>query len=367
LAFNRPTLAALIARGRADVEGRLRGTDALLRWTPERILSTSTAGYANELHGRIDWLSKQIVPNPDMDDAFADRWAAVWFAEPDDLLLGIPAGRKPASPAVGAVAVAGTNGSVLDQYWEVIRKKDGYRYRTDNLYTYVADGTVNIPITAILAAGTLDGSPGNTPAGTAMLLSNPVAGITTECVVAEGGLTGGQPRETTPQLVSRLLRRIQTPQRSGAQGDYANWALRVPGVTRAWEVARAAGPGTVYVFVVSDSVPFVVANDILVASVQAYLDVKRPSTADVTVFAAGAHGVSVTIHLRDDTTAARAAVVAELQNLFLTIGSGQTVALADLNFAIAAAVGSGYVLSAPTADVTVPSGQQATFAGVTWT
>jgi uncharacterized phage protein gp47/JayE len=362
LAVSRPTLGEIVSRVQGDINGKLEGVSARLRWKSETVLGYALAGLSHLLFGRIDWLSKQIIPNPEMDDEFADKWAAMEFSEPDDLLIGIPPGRKPASPAEGNLQITGTTSAHLDAGSEVIRVRDGAVFTTDASYTWGSNATVAIAVTAKVG-----GEAGNTDAGEKFLISNPVAGIQSSCTVGTGGLTGGTERESTPALVDRINARIQTPQRSGAPGDYAQWAKRVPGVTRAWEVARAAGPGTVYVYILSDSNSGIAASDELVATTQAYLETKRPVTAKgVTVFSGLGHAINLTIHLVNDTTANRNAVLAELNDLLLLAGTGdqQSVSRQDLLDAIrAAAAGS---LSVPSGDVSLLPGEAATIGTVTW-
>ncbi len=63
MAFNRPTLPALIERIQQDIESRLLGPDSRLRRAVLGALSRSLAGTAHNLRGHLDRQSRQIIPD----------------------------------------------------------------------------------------------------------------------------------------------------------------------------------------------------------------------------------------------------------------------------------------------------------------
>jgi hypothetical protein len=134
--------------------------------------------------------------------------------------------------------------------------------------------------------------------------------------VAVGGITGGNDEEGTEQLRARYLLRLREPPEGGADQDYEEWALEVPGVTRAWVYPHENGLGTVVVRFVRDLDAGSIFPDVgEVAAVQAKLDAERPVTDEPTAVAptnlASLHGAAGPEHA--DT---QAAVTAELADLF---------------------------------------------------
>ncbi|MDE9504695.1 baseplate J/gp47 family protein, partial [Xenorhabdus bovienii] len=66
-------------------------------------------------------------------------------------------------------------------------------------------------------------------------------------------ITGGANIESEADFRSRMLLAYQGSPQGGSDDDYKQWALAVPGVTRAWVKPRAAGAGTVGVYFMCDN------------------------------------------------------------------------------------------------------------------
>jgi uncharacterized phage protein gp47/JayE len=361
--FNRPTLPQLLLRVQQDIATRLPGTNPFLRWSPERVLGSASAGLAHELHGYLQYLSQQIVPNVAMDDSFADRWAAVWLRSPTTLA---PAGRKPASEASGTVTIVSTDAGLVSAETTVFQRSDGALFNLDSdLVT--ADGTHSnvVNVTAVVA-----GSAGNCDPGSELTFQTPLAFCNDSVEVDPvDGITGGQDVETTPALVGRILQAIQSRTQSGAPGDYVGWALSQPGVTRAWEVRGQYGLGTVGVLIASDVVTrndggvvtsaSVAASDDLVAAVQAYIDSVAPETAQVYVASVEGLLVDIEIQLLTYTEAYANAITNALYDAFLqSTAAGRSLEPVALVGAIAAAAGyGGFLLSEPSGLVVPGVGQ----------
>ena len=117
------------------------------------------------------------------------------------------------------------------------------------------------PRTVFLAAGgqptptparALDpGIVGNLEPGATMTLVSPGPGVNGEATVIQ--MDFGVDDETTDELRERVLLRIREPPQGGANIDYVQWALGVPGVTRAWCYALEMGMGTVTVRFMMDN------------------------------------------------------------------------------------------------------------------
>lgn len=333
--ITRPTLPQLVDRAQTDLEGRLLdGAKALPRSTIS-VLARVTAGQAHGLYGYLEWAKDQ--PFPDTAEAeYLERHARIW---------GIS--RKPAVASTGQVSIPGTNGAVLPAGAQ-LQRVDGVLFEVTAEAT-VAEGAALASITAVEP-----GQAADTPAGVSLTLTAPVTSMQSVGLVQAAGLTGGVDQEADEPLRARVIARIQAPPHGGAGQDYEAWALAVPGVTRAWVYPRHMGAGTVGVAIVADADPDTPIPDAeLVEAAQTYIDAARPVTAEVFVFAPTPLEVDITVTLSPDTSATRAAVTAELGDLFAREAvPGQVIYLSHLREAISISPGeTNHVLSAPTADI----------------
>lgn len=182
-------------------------------------------------------------------------------------------------------------------------------------------------------------------------------------------LTGGTDQEDDASLRARLRARIQQPPHGGALYDYVNWALEVPGVTRAWAYASELGLGTVTLrFVRDDDTPSIIPDAGEVDAVQDYVDFRRPVTAALTVVAPEPVELDFTIEVFPDTAEVKASVEAELVDLLRreAIPAG-TILISRIREAISIAAGEeNYVMSSPSADITHTINQIAVMGEITW-
>ncbi len=350
MAWSRPSLSTLIKRNESDIETSLPGVNAKVRRTNLNVIAKLIAGTAHGLYGYIAYIAKQILPDT-ADTAYLDRQASMWLSVP----------RKAASYAVGSVNIDGTNDTIIPAGTILVRA-GGAEYATD-AETTIAGGTVAAAITALEA-----GQVGNVDAGTTLTLTSPIAGITSTATVGGSALTGGADQEINESLRARVLNRIQEPPHGGASNDYTAWALEVAGVSRAWVYPQELGAGTVTVRFVRDDDTSLVPDAAEVASVQDYIDARRPVTADVNVVAPVAAPLNFSIALTPNNASVQAAVEAELRDLTLreSIPSG-TILLSHIREAISIAAGeTDFDMSAPTENVTTATGEMATFGVITW-
>ena len=347
--FSRPSLQDLIDRAVNDINARLPGVDARLRRSNLNVLARVHAGAIHGLYGYLDFLSRQVIVDT-AESEFLARWAAIW---------GVT--RKAAEAATGNVTFTGTNGSVIPA-GTVLLRSDGAEYTTFADATIVA-GTATAVATAVLA-----GADGNTAAASLFALASPIAGVNGVVTVAAGGLTQGIDAESDDELRARLLLRIQQPPQGGAPADYIAWALQVPGVTRAWVYPLEFGAGTVAVRFVRDDDVSLIPDAGEVAEVQAYIDARRPVTANVTVLAPVADALNFTIALTPNTQAVKDAVTTELEDLILREGEpGVTLLLSHIRQAISEAAGEqNFTMTVPSADVAPAAGHIVTFGVITW-
>lgn len=335
--FVRPTLAA--------IRSRLAGATTALRRNDRTVEATAIAGAAHQLHGHLDAVARQVLPDT-ADAEHLDRHAAVWGKT-----------RKPAATAAGTVTVTGTG--VLPE-GTLLQRGDGALYRVT--------AEVAVSGSAVAAVAAVDaGLAGDAEAGTGLGLISPVAGLSSSATVDT--IAGGADAESDADLLARLLARIQDPPHGGAQNDYVAWALEVEGVTRAWCLPRHLGAGTVGVPILCDGqADSIFPTPEKIAEVQAYLDLRRPVTAEVVVFAPAAVAMDVRVSLTPSTTAVRQAVQDALADLIdREAAPGATILLSHIREAISLAAGeSDHVLIAPAANVAIPAGSIAVLGTVTW-
>ena len=348
--FSRPTLAALVERIRTDVLSRLVSDDALRR-TEAEVYSRALAGAVHGLYGYVEWAAKQIIYDT-ADEEYLVRWASIWKVL-----------RKVAVAATGDVTFSVQVGAVIP-VGTLLQALDGVQYATTAEVTAISTSAV------ALVAAVEPAAAGNRAAGQTLNLVSPVAGVQT--LATAGLLSGGADVETIDSLRDRFLTRIQQPPQGGAKHDYEAWAIEVPGVTRAWVYPQELAANGVTVRFVRDNDgtgAAIIPSAPEVATVQAYIEERAPVTADVTVVAPNAVPLDfVFTDLVPDTTAVRAAVSAELQDLLRRKAvPGGTLLLSQIRAAISAAAGEeNYVLASPSADVTNTTGNMSTMGTITW-
>jgi uncharacterized phage protein gp47/JayE len=187
--------------------------------------------------------------------------------------------------------------------------------------------------------------------------------------VDANGLNGGADTEDDASLLARLLFRIQNGVPNGKAGDYAQWAMQVPGVTRAWDFPLWMGLGTVGVTFVLDNQPgSIIPSPATVAQVQAYIAGFAEATAAVTVFAPVALPLNPTIHIVPNTPAVQATVIAELTDLLVRQASpGGTQLVSQVQESIGIATGvTDFALISPTVNIVAGAGQLLTLGVPAW-
>lgn len=339
--FTRPTLGALTRETQLAIAAQLPGADAMLRRSNLGVLARVFAGLVHGIYGYLDWIARQVIPDT-AEAEYLERWARLYALE-----------RKAPQAAAGTVTFAGIDGTVIPSGTRLVRA-DGALFETQAGAT-IASGTASVAVRAV--AG---GAEGNADAGTALRFVVAIAGVNNAATVAAGGLAGGDAAETDAALRARLLARIQQPPQGGAASDYVQWALAVPGVTRAWVYPNARGAGTVDLAFVMDGRPDIIPLSGDVADVQAHVDALRPVCDDFEAFAPTAAPLDVTITgLSADTAAVRAAVTAELAaQIRRDAAPGGTTRRSRLVEAVSRATGEEYhSLTAPSGDVTAAAGE----------
>lgn len=345
MSFERPTLKALIERIGNDTESRLSVSQ--LRRSNAGVYSRVLAGAVHGLYGFVEYISKQCFFDT-AEEQYLDRWASIFGVK-----------RKAATKASGTIKFSYSGSQVLIPTGTVLQSEDSVRYRT----TSAVDSTGVSSIEAIET-----GDDGNQTAGDVLTLTSPIEGVYSEAVIV--GLAGGADAEDDESLRARLLSRAKETPNGGTKSDYVQWALEVPGVTRAWCFPEGSGIGTVDVLFVCDDTEEIIPNEAMLQRVKDYIDTKRPVTAHLTVAAPTLVKVPITISgLIPATDAVKEAVKAELMELFRQEAEpGVRVFLSHIRASISAAMGEeDHTLVSPTSDpIPGSSSQLLTLGDITW-
>jgi uncharacterized phage protein gp47/JayE len=339
--YDRPTLTDLRGQAAADISAELPSTQGLLRFSNLRIAGDVLAQMTSGHYGYLDWIARQSVPFTCTDE-FLDSWAA---------LRGVS--RKPASRASGVVRFAAAAGRTIPA-GTAIARGDGATYTADEDASTVA-GAIDVAVTA-----DDPGAGGNSDVGTPMNLSVAIEGVSGSGSV-QSDIGGGGPIEGNDALRSRMLSAYANPPRGGSRSDYLEWALAVPGVTRAWITAGGMGPGTVTVYFMMDDVRadeggFPQGTDGVASGddrdghatgdqrkvANAVFDL-QPVTALVYAVAPDPNTIDITIAgLSSTSTATRNAVKAAIAAaLLIDAAPGGTTALSTIDAAITGVPGTG--------------------------
>ena len=349
--LNRPLIGDLVRRVSADAAVRLPGSDPLLRRSVVGGLVVAFSGAVHELYGYLERIARSVFADT-AEGPELERLASIWGVS-----------RIAAIAARGTITVTGTTGAMVpvDSLW---RRGDGVEYRVTAVAVLVA-GTAMVSVEAREA-----GRNGNGAISVTVSVVSPLAGVVSQAAVSTA-IAAGADAESDEGLRARLLDRIQSPSRGGAESDYLFWARSAHvDVTRRWVRPLAAGLGTVTVYFMTDAAT---ANGIPAAAtvtvVNDYIEVRRPVTAGVTVAAPTPVALDVTIDmLEPDTAAVRAAVEAGLADLVVREAEpGGVILLTHIAEVISSAAGEiDHDLVSPAADVAHQADEIAVPGTVTW-
>ncbi|PHM70403.1 baseplate J/gp47 family protein [Xenorhabdus kozodoii] len=367
--FKRKTLTELREQNRSFLQSELQKTGPLLRFSNMGVLADMDAGMAHLHYGYLDYIARQTTPFTS-----TDEWLAGWAA-----LKKIY--RKPAAAArCEKFQFTGTAGAIIPPA-AILNRGDGYQYQTVAETRIDAHGRGISSIIGILPDITDNisggGVAGNAPAGTVLTLDQSIAGVDVEgtAIVA---ITGGADIERESDFRSRMLLAYQGSPQGGSDDDYKQWALAVPGITRAWVRPRAAGAGTVGVYIMCDNNGrdgFPIGTDGVSSHesyavhatgdqlrVADYIYRLRPTTALVWVLSPIKRTINFTItgiaHVGTDVTSK---IEAAIDNVLFEHGNPDgtgRIFISDLQYAIADVPGTaGFVITSPVTNIELSVGQ----------
>ena len=322
---------------RDDIAAHVPGADASVPNTVLRAVGDAQAAltHDNDLH--LDWVARMMMPDT-AEGEFAERWANIW----------LPNGRKGATFAAGFITVTGISGSAVPTGAELtLPALDADGNSIVLQFEVVTGVTLSASSAAVAVSALTPGAIANLDEGAMLAFVDPPTGIDGRAAVAAPGFAGGADQETDADLRGRTIARIQMPPHGGSRFDYEQWALEVPGVTRAW-AKQEMGIGTITVRIMLDQVR--ADDDGLPETedlelVQSYIDGLRPVTvADFFVESPVRQDETVTIdYVSRDTPEVRAAIVQEVKAMLLARATpGQIIYASWVREAISAATGEDY-------------------------
>lgn len=255
---------------RDDIASHLPGADATVPNSVLRVIGDAQAALTHDNDQHLAWVARMMMPDT-AEGEFVERWASIW----------LPQGRKAASYATGHVTVTGAVGAVVPTGSELrttVYNLDGSE--TSLVYVVPVGLTLSAASATVLVDALTAGWIGNLKGGAQLSFAAVPTGIDGVATVAAGGLSGGADAETDAQLIERYIDVIQNPPHGGSANDYVQWALEVPGVTRAW-AAQEMGVGTITVRFMMDDVRAAahgIPTGLDADVVRAHIDSVRPVT-----------------------------------------------------------------------------------------
>lgn len=346
--FNRPALQEIRDRIAADIDARQPGLK--LRYSPTSIIGQVNASEFHIVYGYQAYLARQMFPWS-AEREYLRAHAFWWGVQASEATIAI--GPAIFKAAIGSIIPANTS----------LRRADGLEYLV------IADTIIASAEQAIDVTAAEPGSAGNAAAGVALTMTAPIVGVETVALVDTAGITGGTEDEADSSVSDRLQQRVQEPPEGGAGHDYVAWAMRFPGVTRAWKYRHEQGIGTVVVRFMMDDIRedgIPLPGD--VEAMQAHLDELVPVVGEVFAVAPIAAPLAFEISVTPDTPQVRAAIEAQLRDLISreAIPAG-TIIRSHVTEAVSLADGeSDSNVVAPAASVPHTTGLIATFGGITW-
>lgn len=332
-----PSLRDRRAQARDVIAANLPGADATQPNSVLRVLGDALALMTHDNDQHLSWVARMMMPDT-AEGEFLERWANIW----------LPQGRKGASGSTGSIVVTGSVGAMVPAnavltatVADIAGQRRAIEFRVINGVTLSTTSAV-VAVSAVMT-----GAVTNLDEGAQLAFVLPPANIDGQATIAAPGLGGGADIETDADLLERLLNRIRQPPHGGNANDYAQWALAVPGVTRAWARQEVA-IGTVTVRVMLDEARSAnngIPDDADLALVKAAIDEVRPITvSEFWVVAPIPQPLDLTISgLASDTPAVRLAIDAELAAMLAARASPGSIIYASwIREAISAASGEDH-------------------------
>lgn len=325
MAFEQPSIKTIYNRMIADIESRMTGKVSLLPVALLRILAIVFAGAIHILYRFLVWLGLQLIVTT-AGNEWLTKHGYMW---------GVT--RKEATYAKGQVKFTGLNGSVIP-IDTLMRNTDGFQYRTDAEVT-IAGGIGYSDVTAIDVGVDYNYYVSFVGEVLDLILVSPIGDVTDEAALqgSPGEVTGGIDEEAIETYRLRIISRIQDTPAGGKKSDYIRWAEEVGEVEKAWCFPTFQGAGTVAVVIIP-------ASETVASTVQAYIDDRKPVTANSSlgggqyVFPVELIPIRLNMTIEPDEVSIQQTIITNIENLFKNEGEpGGKILLSHIQMAIAAA------------------------------
>lgn len=272
------------------------------------MISRAVALEAREIHDHVAWWGRQYFVDT-AEDEFVQRHADIW---------GIVA--RPATFAVGKVDIEGAAGTPIPADLE-IASSDGTIFKTTETAIIGPNGGAAISVIASVA-----GPAGNLEAGIRLRTVTAFPEINRIAVGAEG-FAGGAEAETPAELADATMAYIRQRPHGGAGFDYPTWLREKFAVRAVKPETDWIGRGSVGVIVaMKDGTSARTPTESEMAEMLSYLGAPgsssgvRPVTAHVVIVPAEMRAIPITVRVRPDKVATRAAVQEAYAAFIATIG-----------------------------------------------
>jgi uncharacterized phage protein gp47/JayE len=328
MAFDRPTLSEIDSRIQADFKTRIDGATSLLRRSILKIQARVYAGACHLIYGYLQYEKDQLfITSADTDNL-----------ETHGSEYGVA--RKQPTKATGEAAVTGTTGKIIPAGTELISNNDTSYFVDDEVILASGAGTVSFTAEDY-------GEDSNNDGGIELYFVSPIAGVDSIATVATDGISGGLDEEDDEDYRARILTRKRRAPHGGAYFDYENWALEVPGVTRAWAIPEYYGVGTIGMAFVRDDDSSIIPSTDEMDEVRNYLVEHTDPLTGLTVgIPVGAEPGLIMIPLQAESlnfivmvspnnSTVQSEIEEKLSDLLLIKGGpGETLYLSDIDAAI---------------------------------
>jgi uncharacterized phage protein gp47/JayE len=317
MAYQRPTLTALINQAISNINALIAGADARLRYSVLNVFANTWAAMVDGLYSALGYAFRQMH---------------VQTAEGEYLdLLGDAEGvlRLQPTAASGCVLAYGAGANILTG--TVFNSPAGLQYQTTASVTIPVTGFAEVAATCLTL-----GAEGNLSNGVQLTPTSPVA-LLTSAEVCAAGIGGGADVETDDQYRERILFRKRNPRGAGTATDWVDWAEGFnANVNRVSVIPTINGNGTVGVsFMLNNNAP----NGSEVAAMDNYLAGFTPIGSTLVVIAPTLVPVNFTIQVTPNTPDIKSSVIAQLEDLLYREAlAGNTIPLSRINEAISGAV-----------------------------
>lgn len=359
--FARPTLSEIVTRIESDYKSRIDNAQSLLRRSILKILARVYGAAVHLVYGYLSYIK---------DQPFATT-ADSEYLEKIGNEFGIA--RKPAVNATGSGSGTGTTGVSIPAGTQLVSNA-GQVYTIDEEVT-VSGGVYDADFTALIA-----GDDGNDSPSIYLIFVTPVAGVGTTLTVDGAGIDGGVDIESDDDLRGRILDRKRRPPHGGAEFDYVNWALEVPGVTRAWVFSQYMGHGTLGLAFVRDDDSSIIPDATEREEVRDYilehvdqltgLNVGIPVTAEPGFFVidVSLKSLDFSISITPNNATTQADIESKISDLITERGGpGVTIYLSDISAAISSsALEVAHRLNSPVTDIATAVNEIPVLGTITW-